>query len=197
MAKVNERLSWFERLLEWIGKRLAHKLVQTTSGYQLYTPSDYETLCSTLQPGDVLLVEGNQHVSVVIKYLAQSTWSHAALYIGDALPETEDGSERGRLIEVNLGEGCVATPLSRYETFNTRICRPTGLTTADRQKVVDFMVDKIGLQYDVKNIFDLLRYFFPHPSSSGSMAPQNAGAWLVFPNQSNMFIVDCTGLSVC
>ena len=38
-----------------------------------------------LQPGDVLLVEGNSRVSVAIKYLTQSTWSHAALYIGDAL----------------------------------------------------------------------------------------------------------------
>jgi len=163
MSEIDERPSMFERFLEWLGKRLAHKLVQTTSGYQPYTPSDYETLCKTLRPGDVLLVEGNQHVSVVIKYLTQSTWSHAAMYIGDALDKPEDGSEQNRLIEVNLGEGCVATPLSRYETFNTRICRPAGLTPADRQKVVDFMVDKIGLQYDVKNIFDLLRYFFPTP----------------------------------
>ena len=36
-------------------------------------------LRATLQPGDVLLVEGNNHISGVIKYLTQSTWSHAAL----------------------------------------------------------------------------------------------------------------------
>ena len=153
----------FERILEWVGRRLAGKLVRETSGYEPYTPSDYRTLCSTLEPGDVLLIEGNQHVSAAIKYLTQSTWSHSALYVGDALPEPDDGSERPRLIEVNLGEGCIASPLSRYETYNTRICRPVGLTKTDRRKVVEFMVGKIGLQYDVKNIFDLLRYFIPTP----------------------------------
>ncbi len=153
----------FDTFLEKIGGFLAGKLVQESSGYEPYTPSDYATLCKTLEPGDVLLVEGNQHVSVVIKYLTQSTWSHAALYIGQELPEPTDGSERPSLIEVNLGQGCIAVPLSRYESFNTRICRPVGLTKRDRQKVVDFMIGKIGLQYDLKNIFDLLRYFFPTP----------------------------------
>ncbi|MGI9352089.1 MAG: lipo-like protein [Rhizobiaceae bacterium] len=163
MSELDDKLSLFDRILEWIGKKLAGKLVKKSSGYQPYTPSDYQTLCETLQPGDVLLIEGNQHVSVVIKYLTQSTWSHSALFVGDALPDPKSGGERHRLIEVNLGEGCVSAPLSRYESYNTRICRPVGLTSEDRQKVVDFMVDKIGMEYDVKNIFDLLRYFFPTP----------------------------------
>ncbi|MEM7214891.1 MAG: lipo-like protein [Pseudomonadota bacterium] len=163
MTGTNIKLSVFERLLDWFGKKLAGKLVRHSSGYQPYTPSDYQTLCETLMPGDVLLVEGNQHVSVAIKYLTQSTWSHAALYVGNILDNKEENGEKHRLIEVNLGEGCVSAPLSRYETYNTRICRPVGLTDEDRQKVVDFMVGKLGMQYDVKNIFDLLRYFFPTP----------------------------------
>ena len=156
-------MGMMNRILEGIGERLADKLVRESSGYQPYTPSDPQTLCDILEPGDVLLVEGNQHVSAVIKYLTQSTWSHAALFVGDALPKPEDGGEQPNLIEVNLGEGCVAVPLSRYQTYNTRICRPVGLTKEDRQIVVDFMIDKLGLQYDLKNIFDLLRYFFPTP----------------------------------
>lgn len=163
VTETNKTLSMFDKLLEWIGKRLANKLVRTSSGYQPYTPSDMQTLCRTLQPGDILLIEGNQHVSVVIKYLTQSTWSHAAIYVGEALPETKQNGEQHRLIEVNLRDGCVSVPLSHYETYNTRICRPVGLSAEDRRKVVSFMVDKIGLQYDVKNIFDLLRYFFPTP----------------------------------
>ena len=79
------------------------------------------------------------------------------------LPEPEDGSEPARLIEVNLGEGCVAVPLSKYQTYNTRICRALGLTPEDRQAVVDFMIGKLGVKYDMKNIFDMLRYFFPAP----------------------------------
>jgi hypothetical protein len=152
-----------DTLLDRFGNWIAGRLVQESSGYEPYTPSDAETLRRTLEPGDVLLVEGNQRISAVIKYLTQSTWSHSALYVGDALPKPEDGSERPRLIEVNLGEGCVAVPLSKYRTYNTRICRPRGLTPDDRYQVVNFMIERIGLKYDVKNIFDMLRYFLPAP----------------------------------
>lgn len=151
-----------------LGKVMAKFLVKESSGYRPYTPSDFDTLWATLQPGDVLLIEGNQHVSAAIKYLTQSTWSHAAFYVGHVLPRPprdEHGTrpERPRLIEVNLGEGCVATPLSRYQSYNTRICRPVGLDDEDKRKLVEFMISKIGLQYDMRNIFDLLRYFIPTP----------------------------------
>ena len=151
-----------------IGKFLARILVKESSGYQPYTPSDFDTLWVTLKPGDILLVEGNQHVSAAIKYLTQSTWSHAAFYVGHDLPrpprdESGKRPERPRLIEVNLGEGCIATPLSRYQNYNTRICRPVGLSDEDRREVVEFMISKIGLKYDLRNIFDLLRYFIPTP----------------------------------
>ena len=149
--------------LDRFGNFLAGRLQSQSSGYQPYTPSDPETLHRTLQPGDILLVEGNQKVSAAIKYLTQSTWSHSAFYVGDALPEPEDGGDRPRLIEVNLGEGAVAVPLSKYRTYNTRICRPKGLTPDDRDAVVAFMVERIGLKYDTKNIVDMLRYFFPTP----------------------------------
>ena len=39
----------------------------------------------TLRPGDVLLVEGSSRISTAIKYLTQSTWSHAALFVGPPL----------------------------------------------------------------------------------------------------------------
>jgi Orthopoxvirus protein of unknown function (DUF830). len=156
-----------DTLLDHFGRFLARRLQRQTSGYEPYTPSDPATLRRTLQEGDILLVEGNQRISTAIKYLTQSTWSHAAVYVGDALKGTngpEDGNaEWPTLIEVNLGDGCVAVPLSKYETYNTRICRPVGLTPEDRDKVVAFMISKIGLRYDMKNIFDMLRYFLPTP----------------------------------
>lgn len=152
-----------DTLLDRLGRFLADRLQDESSGYQPYTPSDPETLRRALQPGDVLLVEGNQKISGAIKYLTQSTWSHAALYVGDTLPAPADGSEPLRLIEVNLGEGCVAVPLSKYRTYNTRICRASGLLPDDRDRVVAFMIDRIGYRYDLKHIFDLLRYFMPTP----------------------------------
>lgn len=152
-----------DTILDRIGRFLARRLETESSGYKPYTPSDPETLGRTLQPGDILLVEGNQKISAAIKYLTQSTWSHAALFVGDALPEAADGAEQPRLVEVNLGEGCVAVPLSKYRTYNTRICRPLGLTPEDRKHVVEFMTSRLGLKYDTKNIIDMLRYFLPTP----------------------------------
>ena len=152
-----------DTLLDRVGNYLARRLESKSSGYEPYTPSDPDTLRRTLQPGDILLIEGNQRLSATIKYLTQSTWSHAALYIGDALPIPAEGKERPRLIEVNLGEGCIAAPLSKYRTYNTRICRAHGLSPDDRETVVSFMVSKLGLKYDTKNILDMLRYFFPTP----------------------------------
>ena len=126
-------------------------------------PLTLKTLERVLMPGDVLLVEGNQKISGGIKYLTQSTWSHAALYVGDAIDERDEHGKRRTLVEVNLGEGCVAVPLNNYQCFNTRICRPVGLTRNDRKKVVDFMVGSIGLKYDMRNIIDLMRFLLPTP----------------------------------
>lgn len=164
-------MSFFNSVLDRFGMWIAQRLEETSSGYEPFTPSDPETLAHILQPGDVLLVEGNQKVSAAIKYLTQSTWSHSALYVGEALKEHKEGQSLGEdgtrqdntLIEVNLGEGCVAVPLSKYKTYNTRICRPVNLTEDDRQTLVRFMVDRLGLEYDMRNIFDLLRYTFPTP----------------------------------
>ncbi len=160
---TQEGTSWLDGVLDRIGHRLASKLNRPCSGYKPYTPSDFQTLCRILRPGDVLLIEGGERISTAIKYLTQSTWSHAAMYVGGHLPDAADGGERHHLVEVNLGQGCVSVPLSKYASFNTRICRPVGLTEEERAQVCAFMIARIGLKYDLRNIFDLLRYFFPTP----------------------------------
>lgn len=146
-----------------LGKYITAVLEKESAGYEPYTPSDPETLYRTLQPGDILLVEGNRKVSAAIKYLTQSTWSHAALYVGDALNTKNKDGEINRLIEVNAGTGCTAEPLEKYQRFNTRICRAAGLTPKDREVIIAFMVSKLGTQYDTRNIIDLARYLFPLP----------------------------------
>jgi hypothetical protein len=117
----------------------------------------------TLRPGDVLLVEGNNHISGVIKYLTQSTWSHAALYVGPIGDRVTPEGEPLVLVEANIGQGVVAAPLSKYSRFHTRICRPTGLTEDDRARVCAYAAERIGFDYDLKNIIDLLRYLLPLP----------------------------------
>lgn len=156
------RNAW-DNLLGKLGHRLARWLHARHPSYKPRAHIEFDKLCQALRPGDVLLVEGNERVSSAIKYLTQSTWSHAALFIGDALPQPEDGSERPRLIEVNMHAGCVASPLGNYNGFNLRICRASSLSDADRAALVTFMTAKLGLRYDLRNIFDLLRFFLPIP----------------------------------
>ncbi len=152
-----------DTLADRLGRYLARKLNQPSPGLKPFTHANVAALRRVLQPGDVLLVEGNSRVSIAIKYLTQSTWSHAALYVGNALGQVTQDGEPLSLIEVNLGDGCIAAPLSKYEHYNTRICRANGLTPEDRARLIDFMVESVGKRYDMKNILDLLRYFLPTP----------------------------------
>jgi hypothetical protein len=117
----------------------------------------------TLQPGDILLVEGNSRLSAVIKYLTQSTWSHAALYIGERPGDAAPNGEPNVLLEAEADIGVATAPLSKYVHFHTRICRAVGLDDTARQKVIDYALKRIGKQYDSKRIVDLARYLFPYP----------------------------------
>lgn len=149
--------------LDGIGQVIAQYLEKPASGYEPFTPSEADTLRDVLRPGDVLLVEGNNHISGVIKYLTQSTWSHAALYVGPIGDRVTAGGEPLVLVEANLGQGVVAAPLSKYARYHTRVCRPVGLTDEDRARVCTYASERIGFDYDLKNILDLLRYLFPLP----------------------------------
>src|ERR1043165_4898356 len=120
-------------MLSGIGQRIADYLERAEQGYEPFTPSDPDALRATLRPGDVLLVEGNNHVSGVIKYLTQSPWSHAALCVGPIGERTAADGEALVLVEAVLGMGVVGSPLSKYDNYHTRISRPIGLTRDDSQ----------------------------------------------------------------
>src|SRR5215467_12148368 len=60
-------------------------LTQPLRTYEQHVPNNLGKLREHLRPGDVVLVEGDQRISQVIRYLTQSSWSHSALYIGDEL----------------------------------------------------------------------------------------------------------------
>jgi hypothetical protein len=151
------------RMFDGIGRLIARYLDEPVLGYEPFTPSEPEALRHSLQPGDVLLVEGNNHIAGVIKYLTQSTWSHSALYVGPIEQRAAADGEQHVLIEANLGEGVVSAPLSKYLRYHTRICRPVGLTEADCAVVCAYAIDRLGFAYDLKNIIDLMRYLFPLP----------------------------------
>ena len=150
-------------VLDRVGKWIAAYLQKEVSGYKPFTPSDPEHLRGLIQEGDVLLVEGNSRISGIIKYLTQSTWSHAALYVGPIAGAAEPDGEKHVLIEANVGEGVISAPLSKYFPYHTRICRPVGLSDEDRATVCRYAINRIGFGYDTKNIVDLMRYLVPLP----------------------------------
>jgi Permuted papain-like amidase enzyme, YaeF/YiiX, C92 family len=149
--------------LNSIGRGIARYLEKPARGYEPFTPSDPAALRQSLEPGDVLLVEGNSHISGVIKYLTQSTWSHAALYVGPIRGANTGDGEPHVLIEAEVGEGVVSSPLSKYYSYHTRICRPLGLSQEDCESVCSYAIDRVGFDYDFRNIIDLMRYLIPLP----------------------------------
>jgi hypothetical protein len=149
-------------VMRWLGSRVADFLAQPVRGAQAAT-STVGNLIGALSPGDVLLVDGTTRFSVAIKYLTQSTWSHAALYVGDALGAPAPGVEPKVLIEADVREGVRAVPLSAYTGMHTRICRPVGLTAEDLQRLTSYAVARVGGRYDLKNVVDLVRYLLPTP----------------------------------
>src|ERR1700676_2575425 len=150
-------------VLDTVGKLIAGYLQKEVPGYEPFTPSDPEHLRGIIDQGDVLLVEGNNRVSGIIKYLTQSTWSHAALYVGPIDGAEEPNGEPHVLIEANIGEGVTSAPLSKYFPYHTRLCRPVGLSFEDRNTVCRYAINRIGFGYDTKNILDLMRFLFPLP----------------------------------
>ncbi|MBW6389819.1 YiiX/YebB-like N1pC/P60 family cysteine hydrolase [Billgrantia antri] len=116
-----------------------------------------------LQPGDVLLVEGSSRLSTVIKYFTQSSWSHAALFVGYEVAQSAGGRPGDCFVEADLGEGVRLVGFDEYLGMPLRICRPVGLSPADIERVVRFACGRVGHRYDLRNIFDLGRYLLPLP----------------------------------
>src|SRR6266850_1558755 len=159
----------------WLRTKLfdlaARVLTKPRGKYTLLLPNDFETLLRVLRPGDVILVDGDQRISEVIKYLTQSSWSHSVLYVGDELlrrhPEQRAalraayGRDAEHMMIEALYEGVLAAPVTKYAHMNLRVCRPRGLQRDDLRRILDEVISQLGHRYDLQNIFDLARYFFP------------------------------------
>ena len=154
-------------LAEWFVRRLT----LARREYRRFVFNDPVKLKSRIRPGDVVLVDGDQRISQVVKYLTMSPWSHSAIYIGSALlrdkqkrPEVRRiyGKEARYLIaEALVDQGVIVTPLVKYIDYNIRVCRPHGLTPAQIEVVLAYVLARVGHNYDRRNILDLFRYLLP------------------------------------
>jgi len=157
-----------ERVLNFMTRHLTKPL----KSYEVRIGNSLPSLKQHMRPGDVLLVEGEQRVSQVIRYLTQSSWSHSALYIGDELrrfaPRLADemvsrhGPEgKHLLVEATVESGVACAPLAKYLRHNIRVCRPRGLRREDLDRILQEVTGQIGREYNVRHILELGRYFFP------------------------------------
>jgi hypothetical protein len=149
-------------VFESLGRGVAGYLTKPTSRPG-GNSADARLVADVIRPGDVLLVEGNTRMSAAIRYLTQSMWSHSALCVGWRPELAPMEGESPMLVEADVLHGVRAVPLSSYARFRVRICRPVNLTPEDRERVIRFVIQRLGHQYDLKNVLDLARYLFPVP----------------------------------
>ncbi len=145
-------------IFDIVGRALADFLTKDRDIGAASPPTPPDVLLASLRPCDVLLVEGKARISSAIKYLTHSTWSHAALYVGPS-----GGCGAHCVIEADLVGGVRRAPVERYAGFHTRICRPVGLSDADRKSIISFAEERLGDRYDLRNVVDLARYLLPNP----------------------------------
>ncbi len=146
-------------VLHFLGKLLAGYLTGPSSSPYASPPTDMAALAKAVRPGDVVLVDGKQRVSTAIKYLTQSTWSHAALCI------KAQGAEGATpcFVEADAADGVRIVGLSEFDGLHCRICRPVGLSDEGVHAVINYAVSRVGDAYDLANVVDLARYLCPTP----------------------------------
>lgn len=136
--------------------------------------SDFKRISYEIRPCDVILIEGRSRVSEVIKTVTQSVWTHSAIYIGRLIEienphlrafveKTFKGDPHEQLIiEALLGEGTVVYPLTKYRDDHIRLCRPKGLSHQDMERVIEYSIQHLGVDYDVRQLLDLARFILPY-----------------------------------
>src|SRR5512140_1236356 len=104
-------------------------LTRPRGTYDLVLPNDLDNLRRYIRKGDVVLVDGAQRISQVIKYLTQSSWSHVAMYVGDEILKrfpsqreellaTHGDDASHMLVEALVESGVTTNPLVKYGSMN-------------------------------------------------------------------------------
>ena len=151
-------------MLSGIGQRIARYLQHAEEGYEPFTPSDPDALargaaspatCCWSKATAASPASSNTSPSRPGR-MPRSTSARSA----SAPPSTASRWCWSRPTSAKAWSARRCRNIIRY---HTRICRPIGLTEDDRARVCTYAAERIGFDYDVKNIFDLLRYLCPLP----------------------------------
>ncbi|PIZ04125.1 MAG: hypothetical protein COY58_05575 [Gammaproteobacteria bacterium CG_4_10_14_0_8_um_filter_38_16] len=154
---------WFTK--KWLLKFLLTPIVPSRSYL-----CDFSRICHEVRPPDILLIQGRNRISQIVQRITQSPWSHAALYIGHIhniddpkLREFVQQNYKGPLseqllVEALVGQGTIIVPISKYKNEHIRVCRPTGLSHLDSQRIIKYAINSIGPTYNIRHFFDLGRF---------------------------------------
>jgi len=148
---------------------LAVFLTQPVKRYGPGTTADPQSLAAVLRNGDVLLSEGNTRAAALIKRITRSTWSHVAMYVGPL----EDRPDPLCIVEADIAQGVRSIRLSELEGLNVRVLRPIGLNDAARRRLAEWVVSRIGDEYDLKHAWVLARSFLRLPPKGRIPAAAN------------------------
>jgi hypothetical protein len=159
MEGIRRELPWLEsvrllverarsRVLGALALYLAQPLVPcVASGI-----ADPHSLAGRLDPGDVLLIHGNTRAAAIVERVTRSTWSHVSIYVGPL----DDSPDPRCVVEADFLEGVRPIRLSEIKAQEICVLRPTCLPAADRRKVADWVIARIGCGYDLAHAARLL-----------------------------------------
>ncbi len=143
---------------------LALYLAQPVKRNSPSTAADAQSLSAMLRHGDVLLTDGNTRMAALVRRITGSTWSHVSMYVGPL----EEGPDPRCIVEADIAAGVRAVPLSEFKGQRVRILRPTGLDDTERRRLADWVVSRIGAEYDLDHALALGRRFLRLPLASRS-----------------------------
>jgi hypothetical protein len=132
---------------------LAFYLAQPIKRSSPATSDDPQSLAAILDRGDVLLTDGNTRLAALVKRITRSSWSHVSIYVGPL----EDGPDPLCIVEADVAGGVRAIRLSELNALQVRVLRPIGLNEAHRRQLADWVVSRIGSEYDLAHAWALGR----------------------------------------
>jgi hypothetical protein len=164
--------AWLHRLRARLFTALLRYLTGPIRRDGSATAEDIQSLAKVLCRGDVLLSAGNTRVSVLVKCLTRSAWSHVSMYVGPL----DDGHDPRCVVEADIEAGVRSIRLSELNALNVCVLRPTGLDHANRLRLAEWVVGRIGSEYDHAHAWLLGRRLLRLPTRRVPHAASNTVA---------------------
>ena len=153
-----------EYIRQALYKGLVSYLVAPVSDAAVRRPR--QDMQALLQPGDVILVAGKTRFASLVCRLTRSTWSHVAIYVGPG----HHADPAHCIVEADVEAGVRMIRLADLADNDIQVVRASRLPEASRQELIDYLLARVGLAYDLSHVIELARLVL--------FAPSPLGRWL-------------------